>query len=71
MHLGVALPEVCASNEVISVDEGGTFVPEQTPDSVSVLDGPVRSFLRCYVSTCMNTKMHPNLPSIWYQYLWS
>lgn len=55
IHLRIALPEVRASNQIISVNESGTFVPEQTPDGVSVLDGPVRSFLQCHVSTRMNT----------------
>lgn len=56
MRLVVALPEVRAPSKIIGVDEGSTFVPEQTPDSVSVLDGPVRSFLQGCVSTCMNTE---------------
>jgi hypothetical protein len=43
--LVVALPEVCNSFEIISVDESGTFVPKQTPNGVSVLDRPVGSFL--------------------------
>jgi hypothetical protein len=45
LRLVVTLPEVCNSFEIISVDECGTFIPEQTPDSISVLNGPVGSFL--------------------------
>ena len=51
----IPLPKVCDSFAVIGVDESGAFVPEETPDGVSVLDGPVGGFLDCDVRMCRHT----------------
>lgn len=56
IFLIITLPEVCNTLKVIGIDKGGTFVPKQTPDGVSVLDGPVRCFLGCNINTCRHTE---------------